>query len=100
MMNASTNYSINPWMNPNRPGDRVDPTEDVAYGPENTLMSLYAQSPVPPSAGRPVRYGSGERVQPGIVEVLNIGPFTLMRDTPTRQESGMQGTLRPATGAW
>jgi hypothetical protein len=34
--------------------------------------------------------------------VLSVAPTggLLMNDTPTRQDSGMQGTLRPATGAW
>lgn len=98
MDSADANYSFNPWMRPEvRLGDDVDP--GVWLDPADTIVAIMAQSPIPPPAGYTPRLGYpvGE---PGIEEVLNEQSYTLMRDTPTRQDSGMQGTLRPASGDW
>lgn len=68
--------------------------------PAETIVSIEMQTPVPMPAGFTPRLLGVERTQPGIVDVLNVGPVTLMRDTPTRQDSGMQGTTRPSGTDW
>jgi hypothetical protein len=97
-VNADTNYSFNPWMAAApRQGDNVDPSP--ALGPVETIQGIMDLNPLPPPAGYTQRLGYENR-EPTIMDVLTIGPNVLMRDTPTRQESGMQGTMRPAAGTW
>ncbi len=96
MSTADTRYAPRAWDV--RPGDEVDPS--VALGPEQVIAEIMAQAPMPLPAGIGPRLLGVVRTQPRIEDVLEIGPTTLMQDTPTRQDSGMQGTLRPATGAW
>jgi hypothetical protein len=96
---ADSNYSVNPWMaQAPRPGDGVDPT--VILNPEETILAVMAQAPVPLPAGYTPRLLGYERDEPGIVDVLGVNSVPLMQDTETRQDSGMQGTLRPASNAW
>ena len=96
---ADGNYSFNPWMRPEvRLGDDVDPSP-VLDGMA-VVAEMVALTPEPPSAGYTPRLGypTGE---PTIEDVLAVGPSAgLMRDTPTSQDSGMQGTLRPASSPW
>lgn len=68
--------------------------------PAETIVTIEMQTPVPLPAGYTPRLLGVERDQPTIMDVLNAGPVTLMRDTPTRQDSGMQGTMRPAGTDW
>lgn len=97
MTNVDTRYGYRAWDR--RPGDNVDPS--LALGPEETIYGIMAQAPVPPSAGimpRLLGYARGEMT---IEDVLHVGPGpTLMRNTPTRQDAGVEATLRPATGPW
>lgn len=98
MDSADTNYSPNPWMRPEtRLGDDVDPS--VWLDPAGTIVGIMAQAPIPEPAGITPRLGYPQG-EAGIVDVLGNQSFTLMKDTPTRQDSGMQGTLRPSQGAW
>jgi hypothetical protein len=98
---ANTQYSFRAWDR--RPGDGVDPSP-VVLNPVQTIMEVEATAPMPLPA--PVTLNGsapafGKQV-PTIEDVLRVSPTggLLMNDTPTRQDSGMQGTLRPATGAW
>lgn len=96
---ADGNYSFNPWMRPEvRLGDNVDPSP-VLDGMA-VVAEMVATNPTPPPAGYTPRVGYPTD-EPTIEDVLAVGPASgLMRDTPTSQDSGMQGTLRPATGPW
>lgn len=85
---ADGRYGYRAWDR--RPGDGVDPS--VVLTPEETVYEIANTSPFPMPAPYQPRLMGGERTQPGIVEVLQVGPAVLMRDTPTRQESGMQPT--------
>jgi hypothetical protein len=91
---ADANYSINPWMNPSRPGDAVDPSQSLSA--EELVLEVAMLAPPPPSAGYTPRLTGYPRTQPGIGEVLGVGPATLLKDN----DAGVQSTLRPATGAW
>jgi hypothetical protein len=84
---ADGRYGYRAWDR--RPGDGVDPS--VSLTPVETIFAIATQVPVPPPAdpNQPRLLGY-ERSQPGITEVLGVGPVPLMQDTPTRQESGMQ----------
>jgi hypothetical protein len=73
-----------------RPGDGVDPS--VALDASEVIFEIEALNPTPLPAGYQVRLVGTERTQPGIVDVLGVGPVPLMQDTPTRQDSGMQPT--------
>lgn len=97
MTAADSNYSINPWMRTvARPGDNVDPSPllDAVGVVEASLEA----SPLPPPAGYTLRLTGMPRDQLRVEDVLQVGPAPLMQDTPTRQDSGMQGTLRPSQG--
>lgn len=97
-MDADTNYSFNPWMNPVvRPGDNVDPS--VLLDPAETIYAVANQVPMPAPAGYTPRLGypTGE---PTIMDVLDAQSFVAARDTATSQDTGMQGTLRPAQSDW
>jgi hypothetical protein len=83
---ADGRYGYRAWDR--RPGDGVDPS--VSLGPVELIYSIMAQTPPPLSAAITPRLLGYERTQPGIVEVLGVGPAPLMQDTPTKQESGMQ----------
>jgi hypothetical protein len=85
---ADGRYGYRAWDR--RPGDGVDPS--VVLDPANLIMAVAAQAPMPLPAGYQPRLMGTERTQPGIVEVLGVGPVPLMQDTPTRQDSGMQPT--------
>lgn len=92
MIDADSNYSFNPWMRPEqRLGDDVDPSPVLS--PVETIYGIMLQSPMPPPAGITPRLGYPQG-EPGVVDVLGVGPNTLMRDTPTSQDSGQPGTLR------
>lgn len=97
---ADANYSINPWMNPTaRVGDNVDPS--MALDAMGVIAEIEANNPLPPAAGQPMRLLGMERTQPGIVDVLGVGPVSgLMQDTESRQDSGQPGTVRPASSPW
>lgn len=74
-----------------RPGDGVDPS--VLLTPADTIMAVATVAPVPPDADpNAPRLQGVERTQPGIMDILGVGPVPLMQDTPTRQDSGMQPT--------
>ena len=88
-------YGYRAWDR--RPGDGVDPS--VMLDAAEVIYEVAAQAPVPPYAGYPIRLTGIARTQPGIMDVLGVGPVPLMQDTPTRQDSGMQGTLRPSLGS-
>lgn len=96
---ADTQYSFRAWDR--RPGDGVDPSP-VVLNPVQTIMEIEATAPMPPPASVPMTLLGVERTQPTIEDVLRVSPTggLLMNDTPTRQDSGMQGTLRNSTGAW
>jgi hypothetical protein len=94
MDQADGRYGYRPWDR--RPGDGVDPS--VMLTPEQVIHEAGYLTPQPPMARPGPRLTGIERTQPGIVDVLGVGPETLMQDTPTRQDSGMQGTARPALG--
>ena len=101
MIGADSNYSINPWMRPEeRLGDTDETMPPLALGPEEVISGLLSASPVPPAAGYQPRLLGAEQMEPGIVDVLNVGPAVLMRDTPTSQDSGQPGTLRNSNGVW
>jgi hypothetical protein len=85
---ADGRYGYRAWDR--RPGDGVDPS--VALDAAQVIYEIEANNPVPLPAGYQVRLMGTERTQPGIVDVLGVGPVPLMRDTPTRQDSGMQPT--------
>lgn len=96
---ANGSYGISPWMRPEvRLGDDVDPSP-LLDGESMVAQMVALNQPAPPAGYTPRLLGY-ERPELGILDVLDVGPNTLMQDTPTRQDSGMQGTLRPATGAW
>lgn len=94
---ADGRYGYRAWDR--RPGDSVDPS--TALTPIETVYSVMgtAPTPLPADVNQPRLLGV-ERTQPGIVEVLGVGPVPLMQDTETRQDSGMQGTSRDSMGAW
>lgn len=94
--NADGRYSYRAWDR--RPGDGVDPS--VMLDAAEVIYEVAAQAPTPPAAGYPIRLTGIARTQPGITDVLGVGPVPLMQDTETRQDSGSPGTLRPATGHW
>jgi hypothetical protein len=96
---ADTQYSFRAWDR--RPGDGVDPSP-VVLNPVETITAVADMAPMPLPAAAPMTLLGAERTQPTIEDVLSVAPTggLLMNDTPTRQDSGMQGTLRPATGAW
>ncbi len=95
---ADGRYGYRAWDR--RLGDGVDPS--VMLGPEELILAVATQVPVPGSANpnQPRLLGVTERTQPGIMDVLGVGSAPLMQDTETRQDSGMQGTLRNSTGPW
>lgn len=94
---ADGRYGHRAWDR--RPGDGVDPS--VVLTPDETVLGIVAQSPFPMPAPYTKRLLGMERTQPGIVDVLRVGPASpLMQDTPTRQDSGMQGTSRFSAGSW
>ena len=78
-------YGYRAWDR--RPGDDVDPT--VALDPAAVISEIEVLNPTPLPAGYVPRLMGTERTQPGIVDVLGVGPTPLMQDTPTRQDSGM-----------
>ena len=91
MDGADGRYGYRAWDR--RPGDGVDPS--VLLSPVETIVGIAEQVPMPAPAGVGPRFLGRVRTQPGIVDVLGMGPTTgLMQDTPTRQDSGMQGTMR------
>lgn len=79
-------YGYRAWDR--RPGDDVDPS--VYLSPEEMIFEVAMQAPPPPPAGYTPRLMGVERTEPGIVDVLAVGPSFLMEDRPTRQDSGMQ----------
>lgn len=84
---ADGRYGYRAWDR--RPGDAVDPS--VALTPEQVIVEVALTAPVPlPADVNQPRLTGVERTQPGITDVLGVGPVPLMQDTPTRQESGMQ----------
>jgi hypothetical protein len=83
---ADGRYGYRAWDR--RPGDGVDPS--VVLDAAETIFEIEALNPPPLPAGYQPRLTGVERTQPGIVEVLGVGPVPLMTDTATRQESGMQ----------
>jgi hypothetical protein len=85
---ADGRYGYRAWDR--RPGDGVDPS--VLLDASEVVYEVATQNPVPLPAGYQPRLLGVERTQPGIVDVLGVGPGALMQDTPTRQESGMQPT--------
>jgi hypothetical protein len=94
---ADTRYGYRAWDR--RPGDGVDPSP-VALNPAETILAVENQVPFPVPAGVPMRFIGMVRTPPTIEDVLDVGAQPLMQDTPTRQDSGMQGTLRPAMSAY
>ncbi len=91
---ADGNYSINPWNRPQqRLGDDVDPS--VFLDPAMLIYEVATTAPMVPPAGRPQIFLGYERPEPGINDVLQIGPASLMANSP----DGMQGTLGPSLGA-
>lgn len=85
---ADGRYGYRAWDR--RAGDGVDPS--VLLDGAETTYAVMAQNPVPLPAGYQPRLLGAPRTQPGIMDVLGVGPVPLMNDTPTRQESGMQPT--------
>lgn len=89
MAQADGRYSYRAWDK--RPGDDVDPS--VVLDPAQLIFAVATQAPVPLDADpNAPRLQGIERTQPGIMDVLGVGPVPLMQDTPTRQDSGMQPT--------
>lgn len=108
MQNASSNYSFNPWMQnipiqAKKPSyfnqdDEIRYTElvDSMTTPADTIRAIR-----PPVGNEPFPSRQGyEQHQYTIMDVLSIGSSTLMNDTPTRQDSGMQSSSSPNLGAW
>lgn len=85
---ADGRYGYRAWDR--RPGDGVDPS--VMLDGAQTVAEVAMLNPVPLPSGYQPRLMGTERTQPGIVDVLGVGPVPLMTDTATRQESGMQPT--------
>jgi hypothetical protein len=84
---ADGRYGYRAWDR--RPGDGVDPT--VLLNPVEVIEGVALQAPMPyPADINQPRLLGVERTQPGIFDVLGVGPVPLMQDTPTRQDSGMQ----------
>lgn len=95
MQNADSNYSINPWMNPEvRLGDNVDPSP-VLVG-DALVAEVVATSPPPPAAGYTPRLIGRPRAEPTINDVLGVGPVGQMRE----QDAGQPGTMGPSLGTW
>ena len=86
MEQSDGRYGYRAWDR--RPGDEVDPS--ALLNPAEVIVAVAAQAPPPAPARYTPRLMGVERTQPGIVEVLGVGPTYLMEDTPTRQDSGMQ----------
>lgn len=92
MLDPDANYSFNPWM---RPQPRVGDVNPNVY---LTFDGLMADMVVPSEVARTIRPKVGnelfpprfgyERRQPTIMDALTISQQTLMRDTPTRQDTG------------
>lgn len=88
MTAADSNYSFNPWMRPEqRLGDNVDPSPVMS--PVETIYSIMLQSPIPAPAGLTPREGYPQG-EPGIADVLGVGPTVTLRDS----DMGQPGTLR------
>lgn len=97
---ADGRYGHRAWDRPKtRPGEGVDPSPNL--NPAETVFALMAQAPPPPPAQVGPRFHGMQRSQPGVVDVLSVAPTggSLMQDTPTRQDSGMQGSSRYSLGA-
>lgn len=86
MEQSDGRYGYRAWDR--RPGDDVDPS--VMLNPAEVIFAVATTAPQPLPAGYVPRLMGTERTQPGIVDVLGVGPVPLMQDTPTRQDSGMQ----------
>lgn len=85
MEQSDGRYGYRAWDR--RPGDGVDPS--VTLNPAQLIAEVEVLNPLPTPAGYQPRLIGTERTQPGIVEVLGVGPVPLMQDKPTRQDSGM-----------
>lgn len=103
-MSADGNYSFNPWMRPDpRPGDNIDPS--VMLSQDEVLAELSIPADVartirPPVGNNPFPPRTGyEKRQPELRDVLAVATYTAMRDMPTRQDSGMQGSSTPSLGS-
>jgi hypothetical protein len=86
MEDSDGRYGYRAWDR--RPGDGVDPS--VYLTPEELIYAVAETAPMPLPAGYQVRLTGTERTQPGIMDVLGVGPVPLMQDMPARQDSGMQ----------
>jgi hypothetical protein len=90
-------YGYRAWDR--RPGDNVDPS--VALAPEEVVFEVANTAPMPLPAPALPRFFGAEHLPPTIEDVLSVAPVggVLMNDTPTRQDSGMQGTSRYSLGS-
>ena len=105
---ADAVYSFNPWMRdmPIQVGQPAyfDEQDRLRYQALLADMALPAEAirQIRPTVGNqpfPPRFGYEKR-QPTIDDIVNLEFPTVARDMPTRQDSGMQGSLRPALGHW
>jgi hypothetical protein len=101
--NPNTNYSFNPWMKFQRPGywsfEDQRTQEALLADFSATAEEIRLIRPPVGNVPFPPRFGYEKR-QPTLMDVLTIGPTTLMHDTATRQESGQPGSSGPSLAGW
>jgi hypothetical protein len=107
-LNADSNYSPNPWMQ-DIPIQAKKPAY-YSYEDQTTYEALVSALSMPAEEIRAIRPRVGnvpfppregyEKHEPTLMDVLMVGPDTLRQDTPTKQDSGMQGTQGPTLNAW
>lgn len=107
---ASSDYSFNPWMQNQPPIVRLkkpayNSMDDEVRAKDliDTLtMPTDAISQIRPRVGNPPfppRFGYEQR-QPTILDVMTIGSTSLIQDTATKQDSGMQPGSGPGLSNW
>lgn len=102
-----SNYSPRPWMQdlPVRAKPDYQNADDrLAFEALLADLSMTADQIrlIRPTVGNepfPPRTGY-QKTTMTIMDVLRIGSDSLISDTPTRQDSGMQGSVGPSLGAW
>lgn len=94
MVAEDSNYSFNPWMRQPLPGMEPDILGIEVLQAQEMIEAISEQVPPPPTAGYTPRLLGVERTQPGILDVLNVGPVGGLDD------AGFQGSLRDTLGHW
>lgn len=109
-MDASGNYSPRPWMDNPPIQVRLKKPAYNSYDDEIRVADLVDNLSTPSEVIRQIRPPVGnipfperfgyEQSQPTIADVLSIGSFVLMKDTATRQESGLMPGTGPGLAQW